>query len=53
MSTDPWAAEDPQPGDFDAVLGTIDPKYVEQRAGYPAGRLRILVSLEGEDAVRL
>ena len=53
MSTDPWTAEDPQPGDFDAVLATIDSKYVEQHDGDPAATLRILVSVEGEDALRL
>jgi hypothetical protein len=53
MSTDPWTADDPQPGDFDAVLGTIEPKYVERCAGDPTATLRILVSLEGEDALRL
>lgn len=53
MSTDPWTTDDPQPGDFDAVLATIDPKYVEQRAGDPTAELRILVSVEGEDARRL
>ena len=53
MSTDPWTADDPQPGDFDAVLATIDSKYVEHRDGDPAATLRILVSVEGEDALRL
>ncbi len=53
MSTDPWTADDPQPGDFDAVLATIDPKYVEGHDGDPAATLRILVSVEGEDARRL
>jgi hypothetical protein len=53
MNTDPWTADDPQPGDFDAVLATIDPKYVESRDGDPTATLRILVSVEGEDALRL
>lgn len=53
MSTDPWTADDPQPGDFDAVLATIDSKYVEHRDGDPAATLRILVTVEGEDALRL
>jgi hypothetical protein len=53
MSTDPWTADDPQPGDFDAVLATIDPKYIEQREGDPTATLRILVSVEGDDALRL
>ena len=53
MSIDLWAANDPQPGDFDAVLASIDSKYVEHRDGDPAAALRILVSLQGEDALRL
>jgi hypothetical protein len=53
MSTDPWTDDDPQPGDFDPVLATIDPRYVEHRDGEPAATLRILVSIEGEDARRL
>ena len=53
MSTNPWTADDPQPGDFDDVLASIDPKYVEHRDGDPTATLRILVSVEGEDALRL
>lgn len=50
MSTDPWTADDPQPGEFDAVLATIDPKYIEHREGDTSATLRILVSVDGEDA---
>jgi len=53
MSSDPWTADDPQPGDFDAVLATIDAAYVERHDGDPSATLRILVSVEGEDARRL
>jgi hypothetical protein len=53
MKTDPWTSEDPQPGDFDAVLATIESEYVERHEGDPTARLRILVSVEGEDARRL
>ena len=53
MSTDPWTADDPQPGDFDAVLATIESEYVERHEGDPSAMLRILVSVEGEDARRL
>lgn len=53
MSTDPWTADDPQPGDFDAVLATIDPAYVEYHEGNPDATLRILVSVEGDDVRRL
>jgi hypothetical protein len=53
MSIDPWTADDPQPGDFDAVLAAIDAKHVEQRDGDPTSTVRILVSVEGDDALRL
>jgi hypothetical protein len=53
MSTDPWTSDDPQPGDFDAVLASIDPDAVEHRAGNPDATLRILVSVDGDDARRL
>jgi hypothetical protein len=53
VATDPWTADDPQPGDFDAVLATIESEYVELHEGDPSARLRILVSVEGEDARRL
>ena len=53
MRTDPWTADDPQPGGFDAVLATIDSEYVERHDGDPTATVRILVSVEGEDARRL
>ena len=31
----------------------IDPKYVERLAGDPAARLRVVISVEGEDIERL
>jgi hypothetical protein len=53
MSRDPWRDPDPQPGDFDALLATIDPRHVETHEGNRGATLRILVSVEGEDAERL
>ena len=53
MSKDPWTDPDPQPGDFDAVLASIDPRYVESHPGNPDAWLRILISVEGEDVERL
>ena len=53
MSRDPWTADDPQPGDFDAVLASIDPAHVERHEGEPGATLRVLVSVEGEDVRRL
>jgi hypothetical protein len=49
MSTDPWTTEDPQPGDFDALL---DGATVEFHSGDRDAVLRVHVSLEGEDARR-
>ena len=53
MSTDPWTADDPQPGDFDAVLAHIDRQYVERHESDQHARVRILVSVEGDDVQRL
>ncbi|MEA2409660.1 MAG: hypothetical protein QOC77_221 [Thermoleophilaceae bacterium] len=53
MSNDPWTKPDPQPRDFDVDLATIDGEYVERHDGHPEATLRILVSVEGEDARRL
>jgi hypothetical protein len=53
MSKNPWTDPDPQPGDFDADLAQIDPRHVESHPGDPDARLRMLISVEGEDVVRL
>lgn len=53
MSNDPWIKPEPQPGDFDVDLATIDSEYVERHDGDPGAELTILVSVEGEDARRL
>lgn len=53
MSTDPWTDPDPQPGDFDAELATLDPRYVERHSGDFDAGLIVLVGVEGEDAKRL
>ena len=53
MSNDPWTDPNPQPGDFDADLASLDPRYVEYRKGDPDARLLITVSVEGEDVKRL
>jgi hypothetical protein len=43
----------PPPGDFDAELAKLDPRYVERHEGDPEARLVVLVGVEGEDARRL
>lgn len=53
MSKDPWTDPDPQPGDFDAELASIDPRYIDRYEGRPDARLRILISVEGKDIERL
>ncbi|TMK40892.1 MAG: hypothetical protein E6G56_05720 [Actinobacteria bacterium] len=53
MAPNPWTDPDPKPGDFDAELATIDPRHVEVHEGNPDAKLRILISVEGEDAKRL
>ena len=53
MSTDPWTDPDPQPGDFDAELARLDPRYVEHHDGDPDAKVVVVVGIEGEDAKRL
>jgi hypothetical protein len=53
MTKDPWTDADPQPGDFDADLAAIDPRYVEAVPGNPDAKLTIVVGIEDEDAERL
>ena len=53
MSSNPWTDPDPEPGDFDADLAKLDPRYVERHDGNRKARLIILVGVEGEDAKRL
>jgi hypothetical protein len=53
MSKNPWTDPDPQPGDFDADLATIEPSCVEVQEGRPDARLTILVGVKREDAKRL
>jgi hypothetical protein len=53
MTSNPWTDPDPQPGDFDAELAKLDPRYVEHLEGDPDAKLIVLVGVEGEDAKRL
>jgi len=53
MTVNPWTEPDPQPGDFDGELATLDPRYVEHHDGDPDAKLIVLVGVEGEDAKRL
>jgi hypothetical protein len=53
MSESPWTDLEPQPGEFDADLATIGPRFLKVQPGRPDAKLRIVVSIEGEDAERL
>lgn len=53
MTHDPWTDPDPQPGDFDADLTAIDPRYVGTHVGNRNAKLTIVVGVEDEDAERL
>ncbi len=53
MSEEPWEHLEPQPGDFDVDLATIDARFVDAHRGDPNATVRIVVSIEGEDAKRL
>jgi hypothetical protein len=53
MNRDPWTDPDPQPGDLDAELALLDESAFEYNDGDPSATLRIVVSVEGEDASRL
>jgi hypothetical protein len=50
MAHDPWTNPDPRPGDFDADLTAVDPRYVEAHVGNPDAKLTIVVGVEDEDA---
>jgi len=53
MTESAWIHPDPQAGDFDVDLATIDPRFVEAHRGTPAANVRIVLTIEGEDAERL
>lgn len=53
MISSPWTDPDPQPGDFDAELAKLDPRYVERRDGDGDATVIVLVGVAGEDAKRL
>jgi hypothetical protein len=53
MSASPWTDLEPQPGDFDEDLATIDRRFVGAHRGNPDAKVRVVVSVEGEDAKRL
>ena len=53
MTKDPWTDPDPQPGDFDEFIRTMDPRDVEFHEGNPAAKVTIVSEATGEEAKRL
>lgn len=53
MTQTPWTDPEPQPRDFDADLSAIDSRFAEELRGDPRAKVRIVLSIEGEDARRL
>ena len=53
MAKDPWTDPDPQPGDFDAELEAMDPRDVQIVEAGSGAKVRLVVSVEGEEAALL
>ncbi len=53
MPKDPWTDPDPQPGDFDEYIRTIDPRDIEVHEGNPNAKVTIVSEATGEEAKRL
>jgi hypothetical protein len=53
MTKDPWTDPNPERGDFDAYLKTVDPQDIEIHEGDPDARVTIVVNVRGEDVQRL
>ena len=53
MTRDPWTTPDPEPGDFDAELATLDAADIEQHPGNPNAKLQVILALDAEVADRL
>jgi len=53
MTESSWTKLEPEPGDFDRELTTIDPRYIEPHPGDPNAKVRIFLTVDGDDAIRL
>jgi hypothetical protein len=53
MSESAWTELEPRPGDFDEHLATNDNRFVDAHRRNPDAMVRVVVSIEGEDAQRL
>jgi hypothetical protein len=53
MSESPWASDDAQPVDFDEILESIEPSFIETHPGDPDVKVRALVELDPDVAATL
>ena len=53
MPKDPWTDPDPQPGDFDEFIRTMNPRDVQVVEAGSGAKVTIVVNVRGEDAKRL
>lgn len=53
MAKNPWTDPDPQPGDFDAEIDSMDPRDIQVVEAGSGAKVTVVVSVSGEDAARL
>jgi hypothetical protein len=53
MPKDPWTDPDPQPGDFDEYVRTMDPRDIQVVEAGTGAKVTIVINVEGDDAKRL
>jgi hypothetical protein len=53
MSKDPWTDPNPQPGDFDRALQSLDSRDIQIVEAGSGATIAIVVNVKGEDAERL
>lgn len=53
MTRDPWTDPDPQPGDFDDYLQSLDPSEIRVVEADASRHVSVVVSLGSEDGERL
>jgi hypothetical protein len=53
MTNDPWTDPDPQPGDFDEFMRTVDPSEIQVVEAGSSAKVTIVSEATGEKAARL
>jgi hypothetical protein len=53
MTKDLWTDPDPQPGDFDEFMRTVDPSEIQVVKAGSGARVTIVSEATGEEAARL